>query len=506
MILDRSEAESLYNEYKNHPDVIGYGHGWKHTDGKITDTEALILRVMKKEDDPSNPLPSEVSINGKTIAVDIKEGVKYLVNNANFPAGSRNSAGTVGEDSTHGSAPGVPYWQTGRNEGAIGYSAADEIFVTGSSLAAQAQFPFPKLTLNQLTQLTLTSANPTPYSGASSSDLKSTVMCGLSLGNQDQSGSSTGTLGFLAVDNDTGHLVGVSNAHVLSFNITNDSEGVGIGSDSSYPAETFSFGLPATCRIGKLFRHHKWELPPIVNKLDIAITTIDQQHVDVNSGNQHGLDIVNDYITNTGQPQWASSADLAMLMDGIPNGSDPNVEINLYSAGYRTGAKGGTINGTTTRVRAVAYVASEPVRKIHGDPSSDHLFGPIIEFEAFTQAGDGTVDESATPCSGVLNGGDSGSGVYGDFSLAQDGTDIRLVGLAFAGNFTSGSFIRIDEIESLFGISRWDGTLSGGTAPTFSDGTVESIVVAGEQTAEFVDHTDGKRYYRVGTTTDAPTV
>ena len=489
MILDRSEVESLYEEYKTHPDVIGYGHGLKNTNGNITNTESLILKVEKKEKNPSNPLPKEVTVNGKTIAVDVRDDIRYLMDSANFPAGSRTPAGVEDEDG--GSAPGVPYWETGRNEGAIGYNAADEIFITGSSLAAQAQFPFPKMTLTTLRGLSLHIGDPTPYSGASSSDLKPTIHCGVSIGNQENAPNSTGTLGFLAVDNDSGHLVGVTNAHVLSFDITNDSEGVGIGSDSSYPSEVFSFGQNADTRVGKLFRHHKWESRPTINPLDIAITTIDQQHIDANSGSQYNLDIVNTYITNSGQPQWATTAEINDLVAD---------DYNLYSAGYRTGAKGGTINGTLTRVRAVSYIASELVRKIKGDPSSDHLFGPVVEFQAFVNG-----VESSTPCPGVLNAGDSGSGVYADFSSAQDGTDIKLVGLAFAGNYISGTFIRIDEIMNLFGISRWDGTITGPTAPTFSDGTVLDLVVSGVDNREFIDHTDGRRYYRVGETTDPPT-
>ena len=495
MILDRSEAESLYNKYKDHPDVIGGGYGLKHTNGELTDIEALILRVNKKEKNPSNPLPPEVSINGKVVAVDIEDDVFYAMNTANFPAGSRNSAGVVGQDNTHGSAPGVPYWRTGNNEGAIGYSAADEVFAVGSSLAAQAQFPFPKTDLGTLQGLSLDGGTTRPYSGASTSDLKSTVHCGVSIGNQTNSPNSTGTLGFLAVDDQTGHLVGVSNAHVLSFDITNDSEGAGLGDDSSYPAETFAFNasfLEEDCRVGKLFRHHKWEERPAINPLDIAITTIEQQHIDANSGTQYNLTVVNDYITNSGQPQWATTAEI----DGLVAGDN-----NLYSAGYRTGAKGSTINGTLTRVRAVNYSLSLPVQKISGDPTSIYNFGPVVSFEAFVDG-----DEATTRCPGVLNSGDSGSGVYADFSAAQDGTDIKLVGLAFAGSFNSGSFIRIDEIQDHFGISRWDGVASGTGAPSYSTGVVESIVVAGEQTAEFIDHTDGKRYYRVGTTTDAPTV
>jgi hypothetical protein len=283
------------------------------------------------------------------------------------------------------------------------------------------------------------------------------------------------TLGFLAKDNETNSLVGVTNNHVyvrdaficstrninnITTNIKNEITAQP-GGDNSILSES----------IGVIKRYY-----PITdqsdNDIDIALTTIDQSVIDSNSYYQLGLS-ANTY-------QFATTSEIDNLLITNPD---------LYSSGDRTGAKGEGI----TKLKAISLGNSFMINyNKQNFQNSTVSFRNAIGFVA-------TLNSSPpySSCQYPIWHGDSGSAL-----LANISGQIKIVGLCFAADqqgvypnyySTIGYACRIDFISTLMNISPWNGELIN-----FSNtSNIQEITINGKSNQKYVDF-GGNRYWQAG--------
>lgn len=294
---------------------------------------------------------------------------------------------------------------------------------------------------------------------------------GVSSGNITSLSEFTGTLGFLAIDNDTNSLVGVSNNHVYiddgficsEKNIT----GVLTNIKGDFIIQPHESQFDTTGNtIGRLKKYYPLrENTP--NYIDAAITTIDQSVV--NSGtsfHQYGLS-ANTYSFATTQE----------INDFLISGTTSYGSL-LYSAGRTTGAKGEGI----TKLKITQIATS-----IFVGPYNRQGIGINVDFYdciGFIAATGSTLDACIHP----IWHGDSGSALIADISGVT-----KIIGLVFAGGEYTGYACRIDRIASLLKISPWNGE-----SVNYSDtSNILEYTVNGLSDAEYIDY-NGKRYWQVG--------
>jgi hypothetical protein len=261
---------------------------------------------------------------------------------------------------------------------------------------------------------------------------------GISMTNFTNLNNFVGTLGFLAVDNETNSLVGVSNNHVLVYDAFLTSQRMSSGITTSIlnnivtqPNEFNNSSISNSIGIVKRYK-------PItngsINYADVALTTI--RSSDVNMSTSYLMQ----GVTGWTQPLiFASSVEI----DGLLSNKN-----NLFSAGRTTGSKGeGEMKLLTS-----SYPVTINIAYTKQGNDSVVQFGRCIQFIA---------SASTTPngsiCSYPINGGDSGSALVADFSGTR-----KIVGLVFAGGLISGVTFygyanRIDDVVNQINISEWTG-------------------------------------------------
>jgi hypothetical protein len=299
---------------------------------------------------------------------------------------------------------------------------------------------------------------------------------GISLTNFSDLSNSVGTLGFLAVDNETNSLVGVTNNHVViadAFINSQKNTALSVSSTendkSIQPGEPNSGGLDNT--IGIVKRYKPIYQPPITNLADVALTTINQNDVTNLSYRIAGL-------TGWTQPlQFATTSEIDSLF------TDQKL---LFSAGRTSGPKGEGV----TKLINVEYPTSilVPYKK-HGY-NVFTKWGRVIKFVA---------SASTTPqgsiCPYPLVGGDSGSALLSEFNGVR-----KIIGLCFAGSSDSsnipifGYANRIDDVATAINISPWTGQ-----TVNYSDTTsqIETIYVDGMSGQEKIV-SNGKTFWLAG--------
>ena len=300
-----------------------------------------------------------------------------------------------------------------------------------------------------------------------------------------------GTLGFLAKDNDTNTLVGVSNNHVLvgdSAFITSNRNINGVLTNVLNNRIVQPFNDPSSF-IGTIKKYK-----PISNSgtnyLDVALTTLKPSDISyTQSYKQFNL---NGY---TGPLQYATTQEIDSLL------SNRN---SLFSSGARTGAKG---EGAS---KLLPFSLYNIFNIAYGNQKSETnvVFGDSIGFIASAS--------TITPgrfCLSPIEGGDSGSALLADFNGVR-----KIIGLVFAGSsvnynvngnidpFTTIGFAnRIDRLARDMNISPWNGEQSVG----FSDLTkIQTYFIPGTSSQETIKNGSAIFWQAglVATNTPIPTI
>lgn len=300
-----------------------------------------------------------------------------------------------------------------------------------------------------------------------------------------------GTLGFLAKDNDTNTLVGVSNNHVLvgdSAFITSNRNINGVLTNVLNNRIVQPFNDPSSF-IGTIKKYK-----PISNSgtnyLDVALTTLKPS--DISYSQSYKQFNLNGY---TGPLQYATTQEIDSLL------SNRN---SLFSSGARTGAKG---EGAS---KLLPFSLYNIFNIAYGNQKSETnvVFGDSIGFIASAS--------TITPgrfCLSPIEGGDSGSALLADFNGVR-----KIIGLVFAGSsanynvngnidpFTTIGFAnRIDRLARDMNISPWNGEQSVG----FSDLTkIQTYFIPGTSSQETIKNGSAIFWQAglVATNTPTPTI
>jgi len=289
---------------------------------------------------------------------------------------------------------------------------------------------------------------------------------GLSVANYDSLPGYVGTLGFLAIDDDTGSLVGVSNNHVLIDDAFICSERNSNSIISNVKGDNTNQPNGPSNSIGIVKKYY-----PIssgsYNYVDVALTTLDSGVIDNNiSYLQEGL---------TGWTQSLSFASTTEINNLL------NTKPFLYSTGRTTGAKGE--GDTKLLIHAFPAVVQVPYKKQNVDTTV--IFSDCIVFIA-----SGATTPQGSVCIYPIAPGDSGSALIADFNGVR-----KIIGLVFAGS-TDGIFgiaCRIDRVAELMNISEWNGELVN-----FSDkNNIEEFTIDGLSNQPFIID-GGKKFWQVG--------
>lgn len=281
-----------------------------------------------------------------------------------------------------------------------------------------------------------------------------------------------GTLGFLAIDNSDGRLVGVTNAHVMLEDAFENSGKNRNGQTSSiadpkvYPGfgtfpnrvlqfgsntSTFNFNTDA---IGTPKRYIPFT-PTGINYVDGALFTINQGAVNSFSAAQA--------LEDTYAMPFCTTIEIDELL--VLNNP-------IYSVGRTTGPKGPNCP------MEVFYYGSATVAFERQGIEIDTEWEDLIWYRF--------IDGSDSPSLG----GDSGSAVIADI----DGT-YKIAGLLFAGNGDESVACRIDRVAQQLNISPWNGTSVNYTP---NNPTITKIYRPISDARRQITY-NGKTYYLAGT-------
>jgi len=262
---------------------------------------------------------------------------------------------------------------------------------------------------------------------------------GVSVTNYSSLSGYVGTLGLLAVDNDTGSLVGVSNNHVLIDDAFICSERDLNGSITNIkndqvtqPNEPSNYGIINSIGIVKKYYPIK---TGTYNYVYVALTTINESDISyTESFKQEGL------LYDSTLP-FATTTEINNIM---------STDTFLYSSGRTTGAKGE--GNTKLKVFGSPAVISTIYYNKQG------VLSPISFSDCIKFVASGETTPDGTICIYPIAGGDSGSALIADIGGVK-----KIVGIVFAsgsnglGQVIYGFACRIDRIETLMNISSWNG-------------------------------------------------
>lgn len=424
-ILDKYHKETDDN-------VIGVSYGYKEVSGKITNKESIVFTVKEKLPVSKLPrdkvIPKSIKADDRDLPTDVVQGKFKLMGisdcDSSFytwrttPPGNRNETRPL---------------QGGLSCGNYDNQGLNYVYVEGTGWVG---FPMEYF---------------------------------------------VGTLGLLAVDNETNSLVALTNNHVIIYDAFICSERTPYpggdetevnnvkGDNVCQPQESSTKGLAYS--IGKVKRYYPIRSGSgVYNQIDAALTTIDSSGdiSDTTSWQQFGLTPPTNY-------PWATTSEI----NNLPLGTI------LYSTGRTTGAKG----EGTTKLRLSGY----------GDLTIDYTkqgsdvtvnFNTCFFFIAtLTESGEWT-----DTCYDPISGGDSGSALIADIGGVK-----KIIGLVFAGGSdetgktTVGIACRIDTISTLLDVSAWNGE-----PVNYSDtSNIMEVTAVGLDDREYID-SGGIRYWQVG--------
>lgn len=321
---------------------------------------------------------------------------------------------------------------------------------------------------------------------------------GVSVTNYTSNYSSTGTLGFIAVDNDTNTLVGVSNNHVLidnAFYASSRSSDAGktisnvVGDISTQPNESGN-RLPSH-RIG-IIKKYEPILPVDMgdNYVDAACLSLDSIDGDGNttiteedSWKQYGI------VGLTSAPRFATTQEIDSALN------NPNQVF--YGSGRTTGAKGEGL---------IKLYCVDSAMSVSLSYASQEGRTTARMNESFKLYAKGPDTPEGDWCTYPSNSGDSGSAV-----LTEINGEYVIIGLLYAGQKTLFGFgpsisticCRIDRVVEALNISAWNGSLDG---VSFSNNNASERLVVEGKSSEKTIIVGGKKYWQVGVTLDVPNI
>ena len=307
------------------------------------------------------------------------------------------------------------------------------------------------------------------------------IMGGVSVTNFSKLSNYVGTLGFIAVDNETNHLVGVSNNHVLVNDAWITSERNLSGMQTNVhndpviqPNEPGKSNLGFT--VGQVIRYQPLNTP--INYIDCAIAIINDGMTDPNvSWRQHNINTMNV------APRFATTLELDQYL------SEDGREY--FSAGRTTGGKGEGV---------VKLYRDQFASSINIDYKKQGLDVTTKMNDTFSLMASGNTTPVGDTCFYPSNSGDSGSAVL---TYDDNINQWLIVGLLYGGTYVADDDTpkpirslcnRIDRIESLMNIRAWDGTMNG--IIPYSGGNSYQVVEGSSQVVSMV--INGKTYWQLG--------
>lgn len=320
------------------------------------------------------------------------------------------------------------------------------------------------------------------------------LMGGISITNFTALGNYVGTLGFIAVDNETNTLVGVGNNHVLvndafyttdrDVNDVRTNVWTPNGHRVTQPNEVGNFGPQNT--VGVVKKYQPISPIPFNNEVDVALVSLDVNGADGNptidpavSWNQFGI------TGMTQAPRFATTQELDTILEERGR--------VYYSSGRTTGAKG----QGPVKLFCTASNASIAISYKRQDSDTACYMNDTFELQA-----SGTTTPDGDWCYFPSAGGDSGSAI-----LTEIEGEFVIVGLLYGGRIIEdpdnpGQFLaiatlcnRIDNIVNSLNIRAWDGTLNG---IFYADnGGAMTHVVEGTSTDKY-KIINGLKYWQMG--------
>lgn len=263
------------------------------------------------------------------------------------------------------------------------------------------------------------------------------IVGGVSITNYTSLSNFAGTMGFVAVDNQTNSLVGVTNSHVINDDVflaserTNNSLTTNVANnDVTQPSSGESGYVSQNNKVGIVKRYKPILKQSATNSVDVSIFTLNVSDINVSTSYQQlGL---------TGWTQPMVFATENEILNLVINNNP------LYSTGRTTGAKG---EGEMKLIPyAIGLTTNVTGNDNQGVPTTV-TFTDCIRFVA---------SAATTPigliCQYPIDAGDSGSALIGEFDGVR-----KIVGLNFAGNDKGGFANYITNVESQINISPYTG-------------------------------------------------
>lgn len=353
------------------------GYGFKEKDGKITKEKSIIFTFRQKkplsELSPDEIIPDNITVGDEILKTDVRQGVNKFVAYEKCPS---------------------------------------EFYFWSSD----------------------TSLNPTGATTPTQQNTIRPIKGGLQIINQSK--SWLGTMGFVAVDNDTTSLVGVTNAHVMTevfFKADESSRKIEnvYGDTMGQPDTNSSNSVGVTKRYVPIQSSKTG-----VNYVDGAIFTLDSSDVDIGeSFKYYGLSF-------SGAPEFATTREIDELIDN---------DWDLYSVGRTTGAKG----EGKTKLKFLSYDNVNVYNTLNDSVDRLCTFNDCISYIASA-----STTTTGDACFYPINSGDSGSALLADINGR-----LKIIGLSFAGTdlgepddyFRIARACRIDRVAEELNISPFTG-------------------------------------------------
>jgi len=331
---------------------------------------------------------------------------------------------------------------------------------------------------------------------------------GISVTNFTQMNNGTGTLGFIAIDNEDRNLVGITNHHVVvpdAFYTSERNLAVGklfentSGSVATQPNESGSSDI--SYRIGLVKKY-----VPIFESASLAdvkgINTVDAAAISIDPvARTSGLIDTAESWKQEGFTQLTSAPRFATEEEIDAALADPNTAY--YSSGRTTGMKPPTTDDRLLRYEATAIITV-------GDYQKQGVNTPAIVENVFSLY---AWNKSLGPdqiCYFPIEKGDSGSAVFAYvIDKLTNQPELKIVGLVFAGyqaeeivgNPTLIAYAcRIDEVAKELNISVWDGKSINTKYATNTN--LDTRVVSGSSDARFIQ-VGSEVYWQVGLVNNA---
>lgn len=300
---------------------------------------------------------------------------------------------------------------------------------------------------------------------------------------------SIGTMGLIVIDNEDNRIVGLTNSHVVCFNLVANSQRNDLPNTYNLYepilwADGNNYPPGALCRNGSnplilasnYIKRYTAYNKTITNYVDAALIGLNNNITNLVNNTSYQIHQPTAVGQTFGYLPFASTSEIDNLL------STPS--IKLYSTGRTTGPKGwGNTGSCQLMVEALAVTAS--MTNSDTPNSGSYPFGDLIRFKY--------VDNSANP----VAGGDSGS-----ILLADIGGAVKVIGLVFAGGggdpITYGLACRIDRVAAELNIRAWDQSyVLNNSTPTAS---VRTSLFSNGNTDNLTRVIDGKTYYNIGLT------